>query len=103
MRRMRALYVLGAVALAGSLSLLNATAEAHGDDAKASLEGRVVKVTGTCPNLRFVIGETEIITDERTRFEDGVCADVVVGRRVEAKGKLSANGKLSAWKVDLDD
>ncbi len=97
-------FILGAVVL---VPLTRAAAEGnaghHQKDGKASIEGTAKKVSGSCPNLRFVIAETRVVTKDATRYEDGSCNDVKDGERVEVKGKLSGDGTLSAWKVELDD
>src|SRR5690606_16423411 len=51
-RRAIAVCVAGAAALAGASVVPSVHADPRGDDAKATLEGSVVKVSGTCPSLR---------------------------------------------------
>ena len=43
---------------------------------------------------RFVVRGETVAWDGTTRFESGTAADVKVGRTVEVKGRLSANGLL---------
>lgn len=95
-------FVLGALTLAPCALAAAEAAQDH-KDGKAKIEGTVKNVSGTCPNLRFVIAETRIVTKENTKFEDGTCDAVKNGERVEAKGKLDASGTLTAWKVELED
>ncbi len=95
--------VLGACLLAPLTAAADAdTRHDHHKDGKATIEGTVRKVSGSCPNLRFVIAETRVVTKDDTRYEDGTCNAVKEGQRVEVKGKLSSDGTLSAWKVELD-
>lgn len=92
------LGVVGAAALIAPWMVSSALAT----EAKATLEGTVGQVKGDCPNLRFVIGETRVVADERTRYEDGSCRDLARDRTVEVEGSLSPDGTLTARKIDFE-
>jgi cytochrome c-type biogenesis protein CcmE len=96
---------LGAATVLGPLTSFDAKAhddDHHGKD-KVEVEGTVSQVSGSCPNLRFTVGDTQVVAKDKTRYDDGTCKDVKDGQRVEVKGKLNQDGTLSAYKVDLDD
>lgn len=91
---------LATAALAGSFSVREARADKG--EGYTEIEGAVAGVSGTCPTLSFTIAKTRITTGGETEFDDGECADVANGRRVEVKGTLQDDGTLLAKKVDLD-
>jgi hypothetical protein len=66
------------------------------------LKGIVAGRSGACPALTFTVNGTAISTNGATRFEDGLCSDVVDGTRVEVKGSRQAGGSVLATKVDID-
>lgn len=98
---------LQGLAVAGALGLFG-TAIAHAapveieQAARADVEGSATNVSGECPNLEFQIGETRVVTNDQTIFEDGSCRDLENGDRLEVEGNLSAEGKLTAVEVDFD-
>lgn len=67
------------------------------------LHGIVAEAAGTCPARTFTVAGGSIATDASTIFEDGTCADLANGGRVEVKGVLRADGSLLATRVELDD
>ncbi len=83
----------------------HASAEPSADcrGSKTEIEGTVAQVEGTCPKLRFKIGDTKVVTREKTAYDDGPCGDVANARQVEARGTLSADGTLTACKIEFDD
>ena len=66
------------------------------------VSGSIEGLSGDCPNLRFRIGSQVVSTDARTEYDDGACADVKDGGRVEVEGRLGDDGVLLAREVDLD-
>jgi hypothetical protein len=64
-------------------------------------DDEVANLSGTCPNLVFSVEGARVSTDAATRFEDGSCAEVINGKRVEAEG-VARDGVLYASEVDLD-
>jgi hypothetical protein len=99
------LVTLGAATVIAPLTSFDAKAHDHEghETEKVEVEGTVGNVSGSCPNLRFTVGDTKVVAKEKTRYDDGTCKDVKSGQRVEVKGKLNEDGTLSAWKVDLDN
>lgn len=67
------------------------------------LRGMVANAAGTCPAVTFTIGTQSVVTNAATKFDDGACADIRSGRRVEVKGGRQADGKILASVVELED
>src|SRR5690606_19648109 len=101
------MLALGAATVVAPLTSFEAKAHDHDKEGqhkkeKVELEGTVSQVTGSCPNLRFTIADTEVVAKDKTTYEDGSCNDVASGKRVEVKGKMNEDGTLRAWKVDFE-
>jgi hypothetical protein len=72
------------------------------DDAKA--EGTVADApTGACPAIAFTLGTTVVTTSAATKFEGGVCADIIAGVEVEVRGVRQEDGSIAAARVEIDD
>ena len=65
----------------------------------ASLEGYV---TGALLAGRFVLGSQPIAIDAGTQFVDGTLADLLVGAKLEAEGRVDSQGVLQASKLTFD-
>ena len=71
-------------------------------DPEVELKGLVSNLGAACPNRTFVVNGTSVVTNSATRFEDGSCATLQNGARVEVKGTRQSNGSVVARKVDID-
>ena len=79
-----------------------APAVAGGDDKhKMELEGEVGSIEGKCPSLTLVVGTAKVTVDSKTRFDDGTCADLGKGKRVEVDATMKGD-TLTATKIDFD-
>jgi hypothetical protein len=88
---------------AASAALMFAYPDVRADDENQSeVSGSVAGLTGTCPSVRFKIGDQIISTDGNTDFQDGDCADVKNGEEVHVEGYVGADGVLLAGEVDFD-
>jgi hypothetical protein len=63
------------------------------------VSGSVTFVGGTCPALKFAIGERTVLTTVVTTFSGKGCGDLKVGSSVEAAGALSSANILAAIKI----
>ena len=63
-------------------------------------EGLVSGVVGTCPAKTFTINGATVRTDINTVFEDGTCANLVDGRRVEIEAFVDAT-RVVASKIEF--
>jgi hypothetical protein len=72
------------------------------DDDEFEVRGTVAGLTGTCPNLRFTVNGSTIVTNGGTKF-DGGCSRIQNGRRVEVEGVRQSNGEVLAREVEIDD
>lgn len=91
--------LLAVTSMVGLASL--ACHEARAQNHEVEITGPVAKLSGTCPSLQFTVGNQQIVTNAGTDFDDGTCADVRNGRRIEVEGTLGTDGKLVAREVDL--
>jgi len=95
-KRLARLIALAAASAIAFVEVQSATA----DDAPMEVTGTVAELSGTCPELMFMIGDQKVSTDAATRFDDGTCDDVTNGKRVEVQG-VERNGILYARDVEL--
>jgi uncharacterized protein DUF5666 len=72
------------------------------DDDANEVKGTVSGVTGTCPELTFMVGTRVVRTSSATVFDDR-CTDIRTGVRVEANGTRGENGTFTATRVEVDD
>src|SRR5262249_37558378 len=66
---------------------------------QVELEGTIS--AGSCGS--FTLNGVTVTTNSATVFEDGACADIRPGRRVEVKGTRQANGTVLASRVEFED
>jgi hypothetical protein len=71
-------------------------------DPEVEVKGPVSNLGAACPNRTFVVNGTSVVTNSATRFDDGSCATLQNGTRVEVKGTRQSNGSVLARKVDID-
>ncbi len=66
--------------------------EGEDDDGEGDVELHGVIESVDAPARRFVVRGVTVAWTESTRFDSSTAADIVAGRRVEARGSLSADG-----------
>jgi hypothetical protein len=66
------------------------------------IEGRVQSLSGSCPNLTFVVGGYTVVTNSATVFSGGACSSLRDGREVEVDGYLLPDGRVLATVVERD-
>jgi hypothetical protein len=71
------------------------------DGEEAKVSGDASGVSGTCPNLRFTVRSTTVITSSSTEFRKGPCSDITAGREVAVEGTRLGDGTIAADKVEL--
>jgi hypothetical protein len=64
--------------------------------------GTVSELSGTCPSVTFKLGTTVVKTSGATTFEDGTCAGISNGAKLEVKGVKQTDGSILASEVELD-
>ena len=87
---------------------LDITVSLNGKDAKVESqdmesEGKVTNLSGTCPNLTFMVKTRTIHTNSATKFEDIACSAIKNDVGVEVKGTRQADGSITAAKVERGD
>jgi hypothetical protein len=70
-------------------------AEVNGTIAAGSLAGSC-----TAGTLTFMVGTTKVVTNAATHFQDGGCARLQAGLRVEVKGTRQADNSVLATNVE---
>ena len=88
----------GVVAVGISTAVLVAAAQRG----QVEREGSVSDVRGTCPALVFSVGDTTISTNAATEFEEGSCAEIAPGVRVDVDGALTSAGELAASEIEVE-
>jgi hypothetical protein len=87
---------VGGVIIAQSVAI-----ERDDDAAGFELHGRIESVDA--PAQRFTVRGTVVAWSAATRFDSSTAADILVGRLVEVKGKLSADGtRLDATNIHVE-
>ena len=66
------------------------------------VKGSVSNLTGSCPDLRFMVGDRRVKTSGTTVFNDVSCTRVQNAMRVEVKGILADDGMLAATRIERD-
>jgi Domain of unknown function (DUF5666) len=64
---------------------------------EVELEGTIS--AGACAS--FTLNGVTVTTNSTTRFEDGTCADIRPGRRVEVKGTRQGTGPVTATRIEF--
>jgi hypothetical protein len=70
---------------------------------EVELDGLVADLSGSCPNLTFVLNGTTVYTDEATGYRQGNCHHVENGRRVYVLGERQPDGRVRAKRVDIKE
>jgi uncharacterized protein DUF5666 len=68
-----------------------------------NIEGVISTATGVCPARTIVVGLQSVVTDAATRFEGGLCAQLVPLAEVEVRAERRADGTLLAKGVEFED
>ena len=63
------------------------------------IEGAMGGSSGTCPALSFGVNGFQIHTNASTTFENGACATLKSGTKVQVKGTRAADGVVTATRV----
>jgi hypothetical protein len=75
--------------------------ESGGAGKKASGEGVVGAITGTCPTLGLVITGTKVSTTATTEYVNGTCASLRPGTQVKIDGELRPGGTAVAEHIEI--
>ena len=75
--------------------------ESGGAGRKASGEGVIGAITGTCPTLGLVITGTKVATTVTTEYVNGTCESLRSGTHVTIDGELRPGGTAIAEKIEI--
>jgi hypothetical protein len=64
------------------------------------VDGTILKMSGHCPNVMFIIRTTTIVADSSTDYVNGDCGDLGVQRAVAVTGTVQANGTVHATRIE---
>lgn len=67
------------------------------------IEGVVSTVTGACPAVTFVVGLHSVVTNAATKFDEGLCAQLIPLAAVEVRAVRQTDGTLLAKDVEFED
>jgi hypothetical protein len=73
------------------------------DERDVEVRGAVSGLSGTCPNLTFVVRGTLIRTNNNTEFRKGSCGELENRMDVEVRGRRQSDGSIVARRVELKD
>ena len=76
-----------------------------GAEGQAESEGRVTSLVAatSCPTLQFTLEGILVSTTGATRFDDGSCANILPGVKIEAKGTRQADGSIVASRIEIKE
>jgi hypothetical protein len=66
------------------------------------LNGKVSGLTGSCPAIRFLLGQTTVTADATTDFRRGPCKNVRNGTSVEVTGHSTVGGAIAADVISVE-
>ena len=89
------------LALGGDGGSMAGGCDGEPDQDRLRLRDRIRDVTGTCPNLAFAFAGTRVVTNARTQYLGGTCADVRAGAGLEVLGIRAHNGEVVAQQVQV--
>ncbi|HVK63205.1 MAG TPA: DUF5666 domain-containing protein [Polyangium sp.] len=95
----QSILLLAAASFVALVSVEGQRAQAQ--DNEVELAGVATNVSGTCPSLEFTVAGHRVATHAGTEFDDGLCADLRNGRRIELEGFVQRNGVLLVREIDL--
>lgn len=79
----------------------------NGQDSSASIQGTLVSMSGTKPNLVLTVGSTTVRTSSATEVKrrgDVQTLDTLkVGQTLHVEGARQSDGSLNARKIEIDD
>ena len=67
------------------------------------ISGQISALSGSCPAIRFTVGDTIVTTNGETNFDDGRCVDARIGDLVDVRGYRQPNGTVLARRVEFED
>jgi hypothetical protein len=66
-------------------------------------EGRIMSLSGSCPNVTFVAALRSVVADGDTDYKGGRCRDLSRYDRVKVRGTTLPNGSVRASRIDIKD
>jgi hypothetical protein len=67
-----------------------------------NIDGRVMQLQGSCPNVRFVVRGEQIRATSATDFRRMDCGDLRNGWDVDVRGVVENDGTILATRIERD-
>lgn len=93
------LHVVGTRQSDGSITARKIEIDDDAPGGEFEIEGALGGLSGTCPVLSFGVNGFQVRTNAATTFEDGACATLKSGTKVQVKGTRAADGVVTATLV----
>ena len=95
----QSLHVIGVRQSDGSIDARLIEIDDDATGGEFEIEGALGGLKGTCPAIQFSVNGFAVTTSASTTFEDGTCAALKSGTRVNVKGLRQADGSVAATRV----
>src|ERR1700730_2330025 len=67
------------------------------------VDGTIVRVSGRCPNVTFIIRTTTIVGASSTDYHKGACGDLRIGADVAVTGTIQTDHTVRATRIELKE
>ena len=95
----QSLHVIGVRQSDGSINARLIEIDDDAPGGEFEIEGALGGLKGTCPAIQFSVNGFSVTTSASTTFEDGTCAALKSGTKVNVKGLHQADGSVAATRV----
>lgn len=68
---------------------------------RVELDGRVLFVTGRCPDIRFFVDFTTVVANAQADYRRGSCDALSIGDSVRVRGTRNADGTVQAERIEF--
>lgn len=93
------LHVVGTRESNGSITARKIEIDDDAPGGEFEIEGAMGGLSGTCPVISFGVNGFQVRTTASTTFEDGTCASLKSGTKVQVKGTRGSGGVVTATRV----
>ena len=69
---------------------------------RVDIEGAIVGLSGSCPNISFTVAARLVRTNADTEFKEKRCTELRNGTKVKVRGVVQPDGSIIATRVEKD-